>query len=193
MEEIAPQCTDAVGDDFTGVATDRHFTRLQQFILDATAAGAEAGVAIPTHGTRTRWPTQAAVDGVTRLLQRRARHAARFIWPSAPAGRGRSAPRRDCVHERPSASARSLSFSDSGAQQQQVLQSTLARDVSVNETLTHIAQDGLPNGRVGPSGMGTITASSASTPYQNSSPCSVSRASTGWDCFRRLMARFSRG
>ena len=45
-------------------------------------------------------------------------------------------------------------FSDSGAQQQQVLQSTLAGGVSVNETLMHIAQDGLPNGCVGPSGMG---------------------------------------
>ena len=44
-------------------------------------------------------------------------------------------------------------FSDSGAQQEQVLQSTLA-GVSVNETLMHIARDGLPNGCVGPSGMG---------------------------------------
>ena len=45
-------------------------------------------------------------------------------------------------------------FSDSGAQQQQVLQSTLAGGTSVNETLMHIVQDGLPNGGVGPSGMG---------------------------------------
>ncbi len=34
----------------------------------------------------------------------------------------------------------------SGAQQQQVLQSKLAGGVSVNETLMHIAQDGLLNG-----------------------------------------------
>ena len=45
-------------------------------------------------------------------------------------------------------------FSDSGAQQQQVLQSTLAGGVSVNETLMHITQDGLPFSGVGPSGMG---------------------------------------
>ena len=45
-------------------------------------------------------------------------------------------------------------LSDSGAQQQQVLQSTLADVVSVYETLMHIAQDGLPNGCVGPSDMG---------------------------------------
>ena len=45
-------------------------------------------------------------------------------------------------------------FSDSGAQQQHVLQSTKACGVSVNETLLHIAQDGLPFGCAGPSGMG---------------------------------------
>ena len=45
-------------------------------------------------------------------------------------------------------------FADSGAQQQQVLQSTLAGGVSVNETLIRIAQEGLPFGGVGPSGMG---------------------------------------
>ena len=44
--------------------------------------------------------------------------------------------------------------SDSGAQQKKVLQSTLAGCVSVNETLMHIAQDGLPFGGVGPSCMG---------------------------------------
>ena len=45
-------------------------------------------------------------------------------------------------------------FSDSSAQQERVLQATLAGGVSVNETLMHIAQDGLPFGGVGPSGMG---------------------------------------
>ena len=45
-------------------------------------------------------------------------------------------------------------FSDSGAQQQHVLQSTLTGGVSVNETLMHIAQEGLPFGGVGPSDIG---------------------------------------
>ena len=49
------------------------------------------------------------------------------------------------VNDRPHPLALYL-FSDSGAQQQHVLQSTKARGVSVNETHTHIAQDGLPNG-----------------------------------------------
>ena len=57
------------------------------------------------------------------------------------------------VNDRPHPLALYL-FSDSGAQQQQVFQSTLAGGVSVNETLMHIAQDGLPFGGVSPSGMG---------------------------------------
>ena len=57
------------------------------------------------------------------------------------------------VNDRPHPLALYL-FSDCGAQQQQVLQSTLAGGVSVNETLMHIAQDGLPFGGVGPSGTG---------------------------------------
>ena len=57
------------------------------------------------------------------------------------------------VNDRPRPLALYL-FSDSGAQQQQVLQSTLAGGVSVNETLMHITQDGLPFSGVGPSGMG---------------------------------------
>ena len=57
------------------------------------------------------------------------------------------------VNDRPHPLALYL-FSDSGAQQQHVLQSTLAGGVSVNETLIHIAQDGLSFGGVGPSGMG---------------------------------------
>ena len=57
------------------------------------------------------------------------------------------------VNDRPHPLALYL-FSDSGAQQQHVLQSTLASGVSVNERLMHVAQYGLPCGVVGPSGMG---------------------------------------
>ena len=56
------------------------------------------------------------------------------------------------VNDRPHPLALYL-FSDSGAQQKQVLQPTLAGGVSVNETLMHIAQERPPVGSVGPSGM----------------------------------------
>jgi coniferyl-aldehyde dehydrogenase len=45
-------------------------------------------------------------------------------------------------------------FDDSKATQTQVLQSTIAGGVCINETLVHIAQDNLPFGGVGASGMG---------------------------------------
>ena len=69
MDESGPQCTDAAGNDFTDVATDRHLTRLQQLIAEATAAGAETSVAMPQHGTRARRPTQAATDRLSHLPQ----------------------------------------------------------------------------------------------------------------------------
>ena len=59
------------------------------------------------------------------------------------------------VNDRPHPLALYL-ISDSGAQQQHVLQSTLANGVSVNETLLYIAQNGLPFGGVCPSGMGPL-------------------------------------
>ena len=65
MDESAPRCTDAVGNDFTGVATDRRFTRLQPLIAEATAAGAEASVAKALHGARARRPRKLPLTVLT--------------------------------------------------------------------------------------------------------------------------------
>ena len=47
----------AAGDDFTGVATERHLTRLQQLILEATAEGAEASVVmVPARDGQRKLP-----------------------------------------------------------------------------------------------------------------------------------------
>ncbi len=141
----------AAGDDFTGVATDRHFARLQQLVTEATAAGAEASImmAAARDGQRklpltvlTKCPDE------MRVMQEE------IFGPVLPLVAVESLDAAIAyVNERPHPLALYL-FSDSSAQQQRVLQSTLAGGVSVNETLMHIAQDGLPFGGVGPSGMG---------------------------------------
>lgn len=46
-------------------------------------------------------------------------------------------------------------FSHDGALQQRVLQQCHAGGVAINDTLTHVAQDDLPFGGIGPSGMGS--------------------------------------
>ena len=153
MDESAPQCTDAVGDDFTGVATDRRFTRLQQLVSEAAAAGAEASVAMPLHGAARDGQRKLPLTVLTacsndvRVMQQD------LFGPVLPLVAAESLNAAIAyVNARPHPLALYL-LSDSGAQQRHVLQSTLARSVSVNETLMHIAQDGLPNGRVGSSGM----------------------------------------
>ena len=144
----------AAGDDFTGVATDRHFSCLRQLILEATAAGAEASVAMALHappyeGQRKLPLTvlNACSDDVRAMQQD-------LFGPVLPLVATESldaaiAYVNDCPHP-----LALYLFLDSGAQQRQVLQSALAGGVSVNETLMHIAQHGLPNSCVGPSGMG---------------------------------------
>ncbi len=65
--------------------------------------------------------------------------------------------RRDRAGDRRGARPHPLAlylFDDSTSRQERVLQSTLAGGVSINETLMHIAQDSLPFGGVGASGMG---------------------------------------
>jgi acyl-CoA reductase-like NAD-dependent aldehyde dehydrogenase len=57
------------------------------------------------------------------------------------------------INERPHPLALYL-FDDSRDTRQRVLQQTTAGGVSINETLMHIAQDELPFGGVGASGMG---------------------------------------
>ena len=74
-----------------------------------------------------------------------------------------------------------------------MLQSTLTGGVSVNETLMHIAQDGRPFGVVGPSGMRHYHGKFGFDTMSKLKPCSVNRASTGWDCLRGPTALFFAG
>ena len=141
----------AAGDDFTGVATGRHFTRLQQLIFEATAAGAEASVVMaPARDGQRKLPLPVLTGcpDDMRVMQEE------IFGPVLPLVAAESLDAEIAyVNDRPHPLALYL-FSNSGAQQQHMLQSTLADGVSVNETLMHIAQDGRPFGCVGPSGMG---------------------------------------
>ena len=53
-------------------------------------------------------------------------------------------------------------FGDNGEDRRKVLARTTSGNVTINGTLMHYAQDDLPFGGVGPSGMGAITGSKAS-------------------------------
>ena len=156
MEESAPQCTDAGGDDFTGVATDRHFTRCSNSsprpLRRALKPASQWHGMVPARDGQRELPLTVltACSNDVRVMQQDLfgsvlRLIAVESLDAAIA----------YVNDRPHPLALYL-FSDSGAQQQHVLQSTLASGVSVNETLMHIAQDGLAFGGVGLSGMGPL-------------------------------------
>ncbi len=141
----------AAGDDYTGVATDRHFDRLRHLIDEATAAGAQASVLMgPARAGQRKLPLTvltACPDDV-RVMQEE------IFGPVLPLVACETLDAAIAhVGDRPHPLALYL-FDDSTSRQERVLQSTLAGGVSINETLMHIAQDSLPFGGVGASGMG---------------------------------------
>ena len=151
-EVLAKQYPDgAAGDDYTGIAADRHFERLQNLVIEAVSLGAQATVVMtPRRDGQRKLPLTLLTDcpPEARVMQEE------IFGPVLPLVACDTVQAAiDYVNERPHPLALYL-FDDSRRTQQRILQATLAGGVSINETLMHIAQDGLPFGGVGPSGMG---------------------------------------
>jgi coniferyl-aldehyde dehydrogenase len=141
--------------DYASIVSDRHYARLEQLAADAAAQGAElrklnpAGEALPA--AKRKFPPTLAL-GVTdsmRLMQEE------IFGPILPVVTYRSlAEAIDFVNARP----RPLSlywFGDDAQSRERVLASTIAGGVCVNDTLIHLAHEGLPFGGVGASGYGS--------------------------------------
>jgi coniferyl-aldehyde dehydrogenase len=141
----------AANQDYTGIASDRHFERLQQWMLDATKGGASASPVMgPAEAGQRKLPltvlTDCALD--SSVMQEE------IFGPLLPLVACETVDDAVAwVNAHPHPLALYL-FDDSKTTQQQVLQSTLAGGVCINETLVHIAQDDLPFGGVGASGIG---------------------------------------
>jgi aldehyde dehydrogenase (NAD+)/coniferyl-aldehyde dehydrogenase len=141
----------AASPDYTGVASDRHFERLNALVAEATAAGAHASTVMAPPQTGQRKLPLTVLSDCPVALRVMQEEIFGPVLPLVAAETLDEAIR--FVNERPHPLALYL-FSDSREQQQRVLQATLAGGVSINETLLHIAQDSLPFGGVGASGMG---------------------------------------
>ncbi len=138
-------------EQYTSIVNERQFTRLQQYLDDARAKGAtlhalHEDATLPAR----RRLSPVAITGVTddmRVMQDE------IFGPLLPV-----VPYRDLdeairyVNARPRPLA--LYFFGGGATRDRVLRETVAGGVTVNNTLFHVAQDNLPFGGVGPSGMG---------------------------------------
>jgi len=139
-------------DDYTSIVNDRHFARLQALLDDARTRGATVAP-LSTHtphpSTRLLPPmalTQVAPD--TRILQEE------IFGPLLPLVTYENLDEAIAfVNARPRPLALYL-FAKSEAAIDLVLSQTVAGGVTVNDTLLHIAQENLPFGGVGASGMG---------------------------------------
>jgi len=143
-----------VSDDYTSIINDRHHARLVGLLDDARSKGArvvEVGCKPGEASSRPHTLAPSIVLGATddmRILQEE------IFGPILPI-----LPYRDAneaiayVNARPRPLALYY-FGDEGEEKRNILSRTTSGNVTVNGTLMHYAQDDLPFGGVGPSGMG---------------------------------------
>lgn len=138
--------------DYTAIAADRHFARLERYLAEARAAGARIvnlGGFDPDPATR-RFPPIVLLDARPDLAVMR-EEIFGPILPVVPCAGLAEAIAHVGARPRPLAL---YVFARERAEVDAVLDGTTAGGVTVNDTILHVAQDDLPFGGVGPSGMG---------------------------------------
>jgi acyl-CoA reductase-like NAD-dependent aldehyde dehydrogenase len=138
-------------DDYSAVINARHYRRLTDYAADASAKGARI-VALTdgaSEAARKMPPTiVTGVDDRMRIMQEE------IFGPLLPIKTyGHLDEALAYVADRPRPLAMYY-FDDDAARTERVLAESIAGDVTVNDTILHIAQTGLPFGGVGSSGMG---------------------------------------
>ncbi|MEM5452419.1 coniferyl aldehyde dehydrogenase [Paraburkholderia guartelaensis] len=136
--------------DYTSIISARHFERLQRLADEAQACGAQLH-ALGTHDAATRRFAPVIVTNAgaqTALMQEEIFGP---LLPLVPYDTLDEALRY--VNARPRPLSLYL-YADDPRTVERVTHETVAGGMSVNETLMHIAAEGLPFGGVGPSGMG---------------------------------------
>ena len=143
----------AANPDYTAIVDDRHRDRLARLLADALARGAQAheinpaGEDVAASGKRA--PTiLTGVDGSMAVMREE------IFGPLLPLVPYRTLDEAiGFVNARPRPLALYV-FEHDGAAVDRVIENTVSGGVAVNETIVHIAQDDLPFGGVGESGMG---------------------------------------
>ncbi len=138
--------------DYTAIVNDRHYQRLQGYLADAQERGAkiEPLSTAPADATRRKLPPLALlnVDDGMRVMQDEIFGP---LLPVLPYTYLDAAIAHVNQHPRPLAL---YYFGNDSGPRDRVLNETVAGGVTINDTILHIAQEELPFGGVGPSGMG---------------------------------------
>jgi coniferyl-aldehyde dehydrogenase len=139
--------------DYTSIISPRHLARLRELVADAGARGAHIIDIEPANGGESAGRQMAPVllldvDDSMRVMREEIFGP---VLPIVPYDSLADALAYVNQRERPLAL---YWFGSDRAARQQVLTGTIAGGVSINETLLHQAQEGMPFGGVGPSGQG---------------------------------------
>jgi len=138
--------------DYTAIITQRHFARLKGLVDEAKGAGAkviEVGSSNALDPQR-KMPLTIVVDPPEDIALMREEIFGPVLPVLSIAG-------RDAAIDHVNKGDRPLAlywFGNDGAARDEVLRRTIAGGVTVNDTLLHVAQENLPFGGVGKSGIG---------------------------------------
>jgi coniferyl-aldehyde dehydrogenase len=138
--------------DYTSIINARHYERLQGYVSDALERGAriEPLSTAAADATRRKLPPLALLDvnDDMRVMQDEIFGPLLPILPYTDLDAAIAYVNR---HPRPLAL---YCFENDAARRDRVLNETVSGGVTVNDTILHIAQEELPFGGIGPSGMG---------------------------------------
>lgn len=135
--------------DYTAIINPRQVARLESYLIDATSKGAKV-IPLFAHGQGRRMPFSLLLnvnDNMTVMQD----EIFGPLLPIVPYERVEQA--FDYINQRPRPLALYY-FGYNQAEQQRVLEQTHSGGVCLNDTLLHVAQDDLPFGGIGASGMG---------------------------------------
>ena len=135
--------------DYTAIINQRQLARLNHYLDDATEKGAKV-IALYEAGQDRRMPFSLLLDVSDDMLVMQDEIFGPLL-PIVPYSRLDQA--LAYINQRPRPLALYY-FGYNKAEQQRVLEQTHSGGVCLNDTLLHVAQDDLPFGGVGPSGMG---------------------------------------
>jgi acyl-CoA reductase-like NAD-dependent aldehyde dehydrogenase len=146
--------------DYTSILNDKHFARLSGYLDDARTRGAQVLELNPanetldaTSGTRKLAPTLVLDPGDAMTVMQE-----EIFGPILPVVTYESLDEAiGYVNDRPRPLALYF-FSNDRDATERVLNETISGGVTINETVLHVAQDDLPFGGIGPSGMGAYHA-----------------------------------
>jgi coniferyl-aldehyde dehydrogenase len=152
MERLYPKFRS--NPDYSGIISERHLRRLRELIEDARGRGATVIEVEPLDSTLAAGGRQlppTLLLNVNDSMRVMSEEIFGPILPIVPYDTLAEALAYINARERPLAL---YWFGQNSAARDQVLAGTIAGGVSINDTLLHIAQEGLPFGGVGASGQG---------------------------------------